>query len=321
MSSVKVSVIVPVFNKSAFIARCVRSILNQSLSDFELIIVNDGSTDDSMGIVAGFSDPRIKVHHQRNSGPGAARNFGIKNSSAQTIAFLDADDEWLPTYLEESVALLDLNARVACVTSGYFEYPAGHSSAPYWSRRGITDGVVRVEPELRPEDLVSKLAYMSCWSTVVRREVINRLGGFYDRDRCRYAEDSFLWLKVLLNEPVRFSTVPRVRFHREASDLSNIRSGPRPIEPFLLYPDLVRDACPSELRDILDDLLAIRAFKTSCMLGSWGKWREARNLFRRFMTPRSRRLALYYPALFLTNRFGAGFAKMARSGADLIRGA
>lgn len=308
----RVSVVVPVFNKGAFIERCIQSILSQTYTDFELIIVDDGSTDDSMVVVERFSDARIKILRQQNKGPGSARNTGMTAASGEVCAFLDADDEWLPFYLEESLQLLDNAPSVTAVVSGYVEHPSGISREAYWKRRGISDSVVRITPHCSPTHLVAMLAYMSCWSTVARKSTLLRLGGFYDREGCRYAEDSYLWLKVLLNEPVRFSTKPRVRFHREASALSNIRTGPRPIEPFLKYPETLRSACPPHLTQLLESFLALRALKTICMLGFWGDWRGARAIFLRFVRPGDWRAPLFFPALTLTNPVGASLARVIR---------
>jgi glycosyltransferase involved in cell wall biosynthesis len=311
---VKVTVVVPVYNKERYIQRCIRSVLAQTLTDFELILVNDGSTDRSVELAEQCTDTRIRVVHQQNGGPGSARNTGIALARSEVCAFLDADDEWLPGYLHESLTLLDEQPSVSAVVSGYIEYPRGICTQEYWRRRGISDGVVRLGPGERATRLLSLLAYMSCWSTVVRRDVLVRWGGFYDRDRCRYAEDSFLWLKVLLNEPVRLSTAPRVKFHREASDLSGSTDGPRPIEPFLRSPELVREACPPALAPILEDFLAIRAYKTSCMLGFWGEWRLARELFSRFARINHLHLPYFFPALLLSNRLGGYTARFARWG-------
>lgn len=96
------SVVIPVYNKEPHIARAINSVLNQSFQDFELIIVCDPSTDNSNAEVAKFNDPRIRVFHRDQPGPGgyAARNLGIKEAKAEWIAFLDADDEWYPEHLQ-----------------------------------------------------------------------------------------------------------------------------------------------------------------------------------------------------------------------------
>jgi glycosyltransferase involved in cell wall biosynthesis len=308
----KVSVIVPIYNKARYLERCVQSILAQSLSDFELILVDDGSTDESREIAGAFADHRIRILHQENKGPGSARNLGIAAAHGSVCAFLDADDAWIPTYLEESVKLLESNTSVAAVVSGYFEFPGGCSTEEYWRKRGISEGIVSLHPSHPPTLLVALLAYMSSWSTVACTDVLLKWGGFYDQNRCTYAEDSFLWLKVLLNEKVFFSTKPRAHFHREASELSNTRSGPRPVEPFLTHPELIREVCPQKLSHLLEDFLAIRAFKTSCMLGYWGEWRRAQRLFLNFARVRHWRLPLLIPAVALTNPVGAAFAGTVR---------
>ncbi len=95
------SVVIPLYNKENFISQTLTSVLNQSFSDFEVVIVNDCSTDNSVAIVNQFKDPRIRlIHHQKNSGLSASRNTGIKNSVANYIAFLDADDLWKVDFLK-----------------------------------------------------------------------------------------------------------------------------------------------------------------------------------------------------------------------------
>lgn len=94
-----VSVVIPLYNKSPYIGRALKSVLCQTFHDFEVIVVDDGSTDDGAEIVKGFNDSRILLIQQKNQGESAARNSGIKAATADLIAFLDADDEWLPEFL------------------------------------------------------------------------------------------------------------------------------------------------------------------------------------------------------------------------------
>ena len=96
----KVSVIIPLYNKSKYIARALDSVFVQTYRDFEVIVVDDGSTDDGPEIVKGYSDPRIRLIYQVNAGPGAARNRGAEESMGPWLAFLDADDELLPDFLK-----------------------------------------------------------------------------------------------------------------------------------------------------------------------------------------------------------------------------
>ena len=103
----RVSVIVPLFNKAPYIERALSSVAAQTYRDFELIVVDDGSTDEGPRIVEAFNDLPIHLIRQENAGPGAARNRGLELAQGELVAFLDADDEWLPNYLSENVRLLD----------------------------------------------------------------------------------------------------------------------------------------------------------------------------------------------------------------------
>jgi hypothetical protein len=302
----KVSIVIPLYNKAPYVERALDSIGAQSFSDFEVIVVDDGSTDDGPAVVARYPDPRVRLITQPNAGPGHARNAGIEEAQGDYVAFLDADDEWLSTYLEESVRLLDrLGPDVAAVSSGYLEFPSGESKSKMWEKRGIKAGAFRLQPETSPSLAVSLLAYMTPPSTLVRAEVLRKWGGFYSSGKCLFAEDAFLWLKVLLNETVAFNLEPLVKIHREASELSKNLRRARPVEPFLIEPFEIEAACPPHLRKLLGGILAIRAAKTACVLGYWGQWREARTLMQRFTTGRDWQLPYYAPGLLCSSPVGA----------------
>jgi len=99
-----VSVIIPTYNRAHLISRAIKSVLNQTYQDFELIVVDDGSTDNTEEVIQNFKDKRIKYfRHKINRGGNMARNTGLKNSKGQYIAFLDSDDEWLPEKLEKQL--------------------------------------------------------------------------------------------------------------------------------------------------------------------------------------------------------------------------
>ncbi|PAV14384.1 hypothetical protein ASJ81_14025 [Methanosarcina spelaei] len=100
-----VSVVIPLYNKELYVSRALYSVLNQTFQEFEIIIIDDGSTDKSAEVVKNFVDPRIRLIHQENGGVSAARNKGIEKAKANLIAFLDADDEWTPSFLETILRL------------------------------------------------------------------------------------------------------------------------------------------------------------------------------------------------------------------------
>ena len=286
--------------------RALESISAQTFTDFEVIVVDDGSTDGGAAIVADYPDARFRLIAQTNAGPGAARNAGIAKARGEFIAFLDADDEWLPNYLQESVSLLEsFGSEVASVTCGYIEHPSDKSTESMWRKRGLRNGVQRVQPDTEPALVVSMLAYMSPCSTLTRAEVFRKWGGFFDREKCTFGEDAFLWLKVLLNEQVAFTLKPLVQFHREASGLSYNLIGSRPVEPFLKNPREIEAACPPALRSLLSQVLAIRAAKTACVLGYWGHWREARDLVKRHTGAKNWRLPYHGPATVCATPVGS----------------
>lgn len=292
-----VSVIVPLYNKVSYVGRSLDSIAAQTHPDFEVIVVDDGSTDGSDQIAADYPDKRFRVVSQVNAGPGAARNRGVREAKGRWVAFLDADDEWEPEYLAESLRFQSsCGEHITAVTSGYRIFPGGVSTENMWRKRGIPEGPFRVTSRMKPLQFVHAVAFMCPWSTMVRADVFRRWGGFYE-NRCLYAEDAFLWLKVLLNEHVGFQLQPLVRFHAEASDLSNNSLRRTPIEPFLTDPAPIRGACPPKLEPLLSKFLAIRAFKRACVLSYWGDWQGARSLQRDFASPGSWRLPYHVAAL------------------------
>jgi len=114
----KISVIIPCFNHGKYIDEAIKSVLTQTFQDFEIIVVNDGSTDDfTVNILSNTNWLNTKVYHIANSGLSAARNYGITHSSGKIIVALDADDIFMPTFFEKGLAILDQNERVGFVSS------------------------------------------------------------------------------------------------------------------------------------------------------------------------------------------------------------
>lgn len=103
----KFSVVIPLYNKEKYIRNTLKSVLDQTVHNFEIIVVDDGSTDGSLQAANSIANEKIKVISQKNAGVAVARNVGVENAKADYIAFLDADDKWQPNYLENIEKLID----------------------------------------------------------------------------------------------------------------------------------------------------------------------------------------------------------------------
>ncbi|MFD2826618.1 glycosyltransferase family 2 protein [Leeuwenhoekiella polynyae] len=118
----EISVVIPVFNKAAYLQETIQSVLAQRFTDFELILINDGSTDNSLEILHGFSDVRIRIIDQENQGLSQTRNTGVLASQADFIALLDADDIWLPDHLDVLIKLRNSFPEADLFGTGYEEF-------------------------------------------------------------------------------------------------------------------------------------------------------------------------------------------------------
>lgn len=197
-----VSVVIPLYNKGPYIARALTSVLTQTFQDFEVIVVDDGSTDDGAEVVRGFDDPRIRLIQQENQGVSAARNKGVEESKAEFIAFLDADDYWTPTHLETLVRLIRRYPDAGIFSTAYnFVKPNGRLVWPKY--RGIPpspwEGKI---PSYFKFAALTDLA-LSTSSLAIPKVIFWEMGGF--QIGLNTYEDSELWAKIALKYPVIFS--------------------------------------------------------------------------------------------------------------------
>jgi glycosyltransferase involved in cell wall biosynthesis len=188
-----VAAIIPTYNRAAFIERAVQSVLHQTLRDFELVAVDDGSTDNTAELPAFKNpDPRLRyIKLPENRGVSAARNAGVKATSAPWLAFLDSDDEWLPEKLEKQVRWTLSNPDRPIV-----------QTREIWIRHGR-----RVNPPKTHEKLEGDLFTASlerCMitpsSVMLRRTLFEEAGGF--NKSLPACEDYDLWLRVTCRYPV-----------------------------------------------------------------------------------------------------------------------
>ncbi|QTE29648.1 glycosyltransferase family A protein [Pengzhenrongella sicca] len=230
----RVVIVVPVYNKSAVLERALSSVQRQTYGSWRLVVVDDGSLDDSRDRVRPFlADERVELICQENQGPGAARNRGVAGAAEELVAFLDADDEWEPEFLAALVGALEAQPLAAAAASGWVRIEAGVGTAipsPSSVRgRWRWDGSVDGPTFKRVVDALHSSA------TVIRRSEFDRRGGYYEH-HCTFGEDSFLWARVALSDELAFVDRALVRFHTDASSLSAGRGSAYPAPPLLTSP-------------------------------------------------------------------------------------
>jgi glycosyltransferase involved in cell wall biosynthesis len=183
-----VSVIIPAFNSEKYISQAIESVLNQTYQNFELIIVNDGSTDRTEEIIQNYLNGHLYIY-QKNKGVAAARNTGISASKGEYIAFLDSDDIWLPKKLELQVHYLTMHLDTDLVYADYSTF----------NDRGILEENLTLARQLpRPCGYIFHTLLFKCFfqtSTVmIRRNVLDKVGMF--DEQFFVGEDYDLWLRI-----------------------------------------------------------------------------------------------------------------------------
>ena len=211
----EISVVIPLYNKGPYIARAIQSVLNQTEQSFEIIIVEGRSTDEGPKVVKSFKDQRIFFFEQGGSGVSAARNEGVSHSQSDFIAFLDADDEWMPTHLETLLRLKKSmpEAGLYCTAYKVIEISGRIRDVkiegvpnPPWE--GIIPSFFRT----------AALAENPSWTSVVgiRKEVFQEAGGF--PENVWYGEDTYLWGIIALKHPIAFSWDIGAIYYKDASN-------------------------------------------------------------------------------------------------------
>lgn len=168
-----ISVIIPIYNSEKFLCRCVDSVLNQTYSNLEIILVNDGSTDKSEEICLKYvkKDSRVKYFYKKNSGAGDTRNYGIKKANGKYIGFIDSDDEALPTMYEELYNTLKSN-DVDISGCEYFNSDNSKKNVRY--RKLKQNGGIQEKNRLILDILFQDNAWGAVWNKLFRREVFDK---------------------------------------------------------------------------------------------------------------------------------------------------
>ncbi len=215
MIAMRFSVIIPLYNKAPYVGKALQSVLDQSFTDFELIVVDDGSTDESARVVETvLSEANVdcQLIRQENAGVSAARNNGVARSRGDFLCFLDADDWWAPSFLAEMSALIDEYPEAGIYGTGYVivnETKRKTRVAPLGLEPGFEKGYIdycRVYAKTMAMPLTSI-------SVAMPRRVFDEMGGF--PAGVKLGEDFLLWVRTALHHQVAFLNKPLAFYNQD----------------------------------------------------------------------------------------------------------
>lgn len=196
-----ISIVMPLYNKKADVLASIASVQAQTLTNWELIIIDDGSTDGGPDMVLALNEPRINLHRQSNAGVSAARNCGIELANSGLIAFLDADDLWLPDFLTSIYSLVSDFPEAQWFATGYEKHDVDGNVTSV-RLHGLVDGFTR--GILAPYFVIAMQSEPPVWTsaTAVRRSAINAVGGF--PVGIKSGEDLLTWARLAVRFPLAY---------------------------------------------------------------------------------------------------------------------
>lgn len=216
------SVIVPLYNKEKSIQNTLKSALDQTFTDFEIIIINDGSTDQSESKALAINDSRIRLFSTENQGVSAARNFGIAKASGTLIAFLDADDYWFPNHLKQLSELYEMFPQCGLYCTNYERFynpnkiiKPTYVAIPHHPWKGIVNDFFQ-------SSYIDRIAWTS--AVAVPKTVIDTVGNFKTTITLGAGEDTDLWLRIALRFDVAFDNEISARHMLDAENRVSLAS-------------------------------------------------------------------------------------------------
>jgi len=248
-NSPTISAIIPTYNRAHLLPRAIKSVLNQTFQDFELIIVDDASTDNTGIVVREFQekDKRIKyIKHKKNKGGSTVRNTGLREARGRYIAFLDSDDGWFPEKLEKQIGFFeDGKESLGLVGCGRYDVISE-----------IGEKKVVLPPKnLRPliENGTIIFQIHSASSVMVRRSAIENVGLF--DENLRISEDRDLWLRFIQAEyDISFIYEPLFNYYIHESNIGAIDNYSKKIEPFKYFAEKYKNNFPLVVSRLLRNI-------------------------------------------------------------------
>ncbi|WP_428231679.1 glycosyltransferase family 2 protein [Flavobacterium sp.] len=207
------SVVIPLYNKADHIENTIKSVLNQTFTDYEILVINDESTDEGEVLVQQFNDKKIQIFHQKNQGVSVARNLGIEKSTGKLIAFLDADDYWFPNHLEELANLYRNFPDCGIYCSRYkIKITKNHSQIPNYE--GIDQTFYGIVPNFFASNKPFRITWTSCLA--IPKDVLENMGGF--TPGITNGQDLELWTKIGIEYPVAITNIVTAIYNNDIPD-------------------------------------------------------------------------------------------------------
>ena len=204
-----ISVIIPLYNKSATVKQTIKTVLDQTISDYEIIVVDDGSTDNGIELIKEINNPQIRVIEQENRGVSSARNHGIQEARGEWIAFLDADDEWAPTHLESLVSLSKKYPQCD-ITACAYQFSNLYGNVKDIILNGVPNSEDFILDSYFYVATISSPPIHSS-SVMVRKSALQTIGGF--PEGVHQGEDLLTWARLAANGKIAYSLKPQSIFH------------------------------------------------------------------------------------------------------------
>lgn len=301
------SVIIPLYNKAPYIAKAIKSVLGQTYRDFEVIVIDDGSTDQSLEVAKAFENKSITIISQPNSGVPTARNNGVNLAKYPYICFLDADDWWHPTFLEEMKRLITDFPDAGIYGSGYYIVKNGQERiAPIGVPQGFERGIIDY-CEVYAKTLCMPLTSIS---VVIPKHIFDEEKGF--KSQLKFGEDFDLWIRIALKHKVILVNKPLAYYNQDV-DVNNrgvaVHKTYSPVNHFIFNLDYLYDNEKNNHRlKILLDKLRVYILLKYRMQRAFPKEYNAEIKKVDFsVQPLGVRLQYYLPVWFLKQYYGLKF--------------
>lgn len=283
------SVIIPLYNKENFIEATLQSVLAQTFIDYEVLIIDDGSTDSSASIIKGYTDSRIRYFKTANKGVSSARNYGIQNATANYITFLDADDYWYPHFLEVMFKNSNKEPEIR-VFSAAIEIETNNTTFP-----AAYSILQKNEYEIVNYFSASFKETVICTSCAVFHKTVFDNVGFFDT-QIKSGQDTDLWIRIGLEYPVLFSWEILARYVYDQNSLSKNNN-------FLhTKPDFTAFAIAEKTDPLLKKFLDLNRFSLAIkfkLAGNKNAFRNQCKAIDRSNLSIQKRIVLSFPAFLL----------------------